>query len=304
MPYLRLSDASIYYEVHGGQGQLVILVHGAMCSHRDWENQVRSLSASCTVVTLDLRGHGLSAASFETCAIERFAADVNALIKELGLGPAVLAGHSLAARVVIEAARQCQQNVSGLVLVDGSRLYAGEQVSAGDPARLTDQEVNARIADLIEAAIGSYADAAAADHVRTTMSSAPIGLRRAYLATSQHWDAHSFEEALEHLAPDLPVLAIQSTSVGYGFRRCSLSADATTTPYLEELKRHLRRLRVVVLPEVGHFSMLEAAARVSSLIWDFAKENGRSAVARPTHSASPSPGLECGTLTPGYSYEI
>jgi pimeloyl-ACP methyl ester carboxylesterase len=81
--YLELSDARIYYEVHGASGPAVVLVHGAMCSHRDWVNQACHLSGDCTVVTLDLRGHGWSAAPLRTCTIERFGADLNTLIQRL-----------------------------------------------------------------------------------------------------------------------------------------------------------------------------------------------------------------------------
>jgi 3-oxoadipate enol-lactonase len=282
MPYLDLGDASLFYEVSGPGKAPVVLVHGAMCSHVDWSHQLTDLSDSFTVVTPDLRGHGASRAPFESCTIGQFASDIHALIDELGFGSVVLVGHSLGARIVVEATAQRPDHVAGLVLVDGSRMFGPAPLDAADQAsRLSDQQVLAHMYRTIDEAIGPFADAATRAHVSTTMRSAPIGLMRALLTAWQDWDVNCYDRALAAVPPRLPVLAIQSTHVERSVRRRCLSAQTRTTPYLEYLSRHLPSIGTVIVPDAGHFSMLEAPREVSRLIRLVAGSAGRSSEDRP-----------------------
>jgi pimeloyl-ACP methyl ester carboxylesterase len=81
----------------------------------------RPRAAGYRVARTDLRGHGDSDATFSSYGDEETAADVTALICELG-GPAVIVGNSMAAGSAVLAAAQHPGLVSDLVLVAGSRL--------------------------------------------------------------------------------------------------------------------------------------------------------------------------------------
>ena len=73
-------------------------------------------------VAVDLRGHGASPGTPDECSIERYGADVAEVMQTLALPPAVLVGHSMGCRVVVEAAMQATDRVAGVVLVDGSQF--------------------------------------------------------------------------------------------------------------------------------------------------------------------------------------
>jgi pimeloyl-ACP methyl ester carboxylesterase len=75
-------------------------------------------------VTIDLRCHGASTGKAEDWTIEAHGGDVAAVARHLALAPAVLAGHSMGCRVVLEACLQAPDRVAGLVLIDGSWLGA------------------------------------------------------------------------------------------------------------------------------------------------------------------------------------
>jgi pimeloyl-ACP methyl ester carboxylesterase len=275
MSTFQFGDASLRYEVAGSGSPFVVLVHGAMCSHADWAHQLAELSAWFTVLAPDLRGHGASTAPFTSCTIGQFGSDIHAMIESLGLTPVILVGHSLGARVAISAAGERPDNVEGLVLLDGSRTFGpGPLAPHEDALRLTDQQLSEWMSRTIEAAIGPFADAAVRTHVSTTMRSTPIGLMRALLADWQDWDINRYDPALAALPPDLPVLAIQSTRVQTSARRQSLTADARSTPYLDYLRHHVPSLNTIVLPQVGHFSMLEAPGEISRAIRNFARSVG------------------------------
>src|SRR3712207_3770697 len=94
-------------------------VHGFACAHGHWDAQVAHLAPRHRTVAVDLRGHGDSPGSADECSIERYGADVAALLHALDSPPAVLVGHSMGCRVVIEAALQAPSRTAGVVLVDG-----------------------------------------------------------------------------------------------------------------------------------------------------------------------------------------
>ena len=267
--FLDRGGARIHYSVRGGATPTVVLLHGAFCSSADWVYQVRDLCGEFTVAAVDLRGHGRSTAPFATCTIEHFAADIIALVRARGWAPAVLVGHSLATRAVLEAAVADPAAVAALVLLDGSRAF-GQATAAESPGEPTAEKVALRLGAIIDGAVGPFATPAVAAHIRATMSSAPADLVRAFVATSQDWDANRFDTVVANLPPGLPVLAIQSTYFDHVERR-SLTADVATTPYLDELRRHLPDLQTVILPDRGHFSMLETPDRVTRLIGEFAR---------------------------------
>ena len=80
------------------------------------------LSTRHLTVAVDLRGHGTSPGTAAECSIERLGADVGEVIQALALPPAVLVGHSMGCRVVIEAALQAPAQTAGIVLIDGSQF--------------------------------------------------------------------------------------------------------------------------------------------------------------------------------------
>lgn len=264
MPYLELPDAVIYYEVTGVGRPALVLIHGGGCDHRDWHAQIEQLGTDFTVLALDLRGHGRSSGAIEDCPVERWAADVNALIEALGIGPAVIVGHSLASRVAAEAAWQQPANAAALVLVDGSRSVGGLAASAplaDAPSAIGDESLVA----IIDATIGPYADDATRRHIMETMSAAPRDLLQQTVAAYTDWDRERADIVFDQLPANLPVLAVQSTYHDSLTPRRSLSSS-DTSPYLEFLKRALPQLDVKVLPQTGHFAMMEKSGEVNALI--------------------------------------
>ena len=112
---------------HQGAGTPpVLFVHGFACDQTDWEAQVAHFSRAHEVAACDLRGHGRTPGRPEECTIANFGGDVAALVANLDWRGAVLIGHSMGCRVVLEAARLDPERVGALVLLDGSLMGTGE----------------------------------------------------------------------------------------------------------------------------------------------------------------------------------
>ncbi|MFN3789514.1 alpha/beta fold hydrolase [Massilia sp.] len=98
MPRIQTSGANptelYYYEQ--GQGQPVVLIHGWPLSHRMWESQITALAESgYRVIAYDRRGFGQSGRPGGGYDYDSFAADLDALMTQLDLRDAALAGFSM-----------------------------------------------------------------------------------------------------------------------------------------------------------------------------------------------------------------
>ena len=125
----------IHHVVAGKGRPAVVFVHGFGCAHSDWDAQVAHLSPRHLTVAVDLRGHGASPGTAAECSIERYGADVAEVMQALSLPPAVLVGHSMGCRVVVEAALQAPAHAAGIVLIDGSQFASAMETDAQGDVR-------------------------------------------------------------------------------------------------------------------------------------------------------------------------
>jgi pimeloyl-ACP methyl ester carboxylesterase len=110
----------IAYEARGAGDVAVVFLHCWACNRDFWRHQVEPVAeAGYRVVALDLPGHGASAAAARAeWTLPGLAADVEAVIRELGLERVVLVGHSMGGPVGLETAGRMPGTVAGIVGVD------------------------------------------------------------------------------------------------------------------------------------------------------------------------------------------
>jgi 3-oxoadipate enol-lactonase len=272
MPRTELNGINLYFELHGQGRPVFVFVHGGMCDHRDWARQVRQLKLKYSVLTLDLRCHGLTKGAFEDCRIERWADDVSTLIDVLKLKSVALIGHSLGARIVVEAAARNPGAVGTLVLLDGSRMYGGfSATKASSPGTTAEVATgHAALAAILDALIGPHADAATRSYLMKNLSGAPPALMQAAVDTIRDWDLGRADAAFAALRKDLPMLVVQSTYHDRFTPRYSLESDGQRTPYLDFVEAAHPGATVKTLSGAGHFCMLERSEEVTALIEAFA----------------------------------
>jgi non-heme chloroperoxidase len=105
-----------YAESGAPDGVPVIFLHGVIDSWRSFATVLPCLPGSIRALALTQRGHG-EAARPAAYRIGDFAADVAAFIDALGLGAAVLVGHSMGATVAQRVAIDYPERTRGLVLI-------------------------------------------------------------------------------------------------------------------------------------------------------------------------------------------
>lgn len=94
----------------------IILVHGAWCDHRTWDNVARLLrKAGREVIALDLPGHGADQTPPESVGLSDYASQVAGALKEFG--PSLLVGHSMGGMAISAAAELVPHLVTKLAYV-------------------------------------------------------------------------------------------------------------------------------------------------------------------------------------------
>lgn len=106
MPYLELPDGVPLYYTDEGAGPPVVLIHGWTMNNTFWAGNVPALAASNRVVTVDLRGHGLSGKTDDGHTLAQYARDVRALLGHLQLERASLVGWSMGVAVALAYVQQ------------------------------------------------------------------------------------------------------------------------------------------------------------------------------------------------------
>lgn len=95
----------------------IVFIHGVLNDHSVWILQSRYLAHhGWNVLAIDLPGHGKSAGSCPR-SVEEAADFVLALLDELGIQQAALAGHSWGSLIALHAASLAPQRVSHLALL-------------------------------------------------------------------------------------------------------------------------------------------------------------------------------------------
>jgi pimeloyl-ACP methyl ester carboxylesterase len=265
MPYLDLPDAKLHYQTRGEGGVPIVFVHGALCAHEDWNPQFEHFGARHRVIAIDLRGHGKSTvADPDTCSIVTFAADVVALMRALALPPAVLVGHSMGCRVVLEASLQAPERVAGLVLNDGGRLGQGDPAAAEQKLRAEMAAAYEKVmGPLFESMFNAKSDPKLKERLVRRALAVPQAVGVAFFPRMIGWDAGRVEEALQKVR--VPLLVLQSTFTNAQRVRVSLEPGSDNY-WFQVVRQHAPHADIQIVPGIGHFTMIEAPEATSRAI--------------------------------------
>jgi pimeloyl-ACP methyl ester carboxylesterase len=136
MPFATHDGTRIHYEVEG-LGKPLVLYHGLTGSGERWRDTgyTAGLSDTYRLILIDARGHGLSDKPRQPDAYGRLrqAADVIAVLDDLGIASTRFWGHSMGGDVALTLGRFHPERVRALV-VTGYSPFAAEGEEAAEMA--------------------------------------------------------------------------------------------------------------------------------------------------------------------------
>jgi len=122
----------IAYTRSGVQGRPpAVLVHGGGAHAGWWLGVEPLLAATRDVVTVELSGHGDSGHRYSYGA-DVWASELQAVIDDLGRGPAVLVGHSLGGLISLHTAGTRPDHVCGVIAIDSAVIPSAPMPRRGN----------------------------------------------------------------------------------------------------------------------------------------------------------------------------
>jgi len=134
--FLIADDVTLRWVQWGEQGQPIICVHGLTANAFFFQSFADDLAMDYSVFAYDLRGRGDSDKPEDGYSVPIHAADLAALIDELGLERPIIIGHSLGALIALYFAAHYPDKLSKLVLLDAGTPLPWS-IPAEQPAWLT-----------------------------------------------------------------------------------------------------------------------------------------------------------------------
>lgn len=259
---IEIDGATLACEDSGGDGPVVVLVHGLGGSLYGWRAQVRALAdAGYRAIAYDQRGAGLSTTAGAPYSVGGWAGDLVALLDALGVERAAICGHSMGCMVAENAALALGERCWALAVLGGRAEWpegAGETF---------DQ----RAALAREGRLDEVAEAVAAGGLTEGFREESPELWGLMVASVAANDPEAYAEAALATArgsmPDLgelgcPVLAFAG------------SEDAVTPPEAAaEIAAATPLGESAVIAGAAHWCMLEAPAEVSGTLISFLDGN-------------------------------
>jgi pimeloyl-ACP methyl ester carboxylesterase len=117
--FLSAGDIRLHYLRYPGAGPVLLLLHGLTANAQAFGGLMNAgLGTGYSIVSLDLRGRGLSDHPAFSYGMEEHAADVLALIESLGVERVHICGHSFGAFLGVYLAAEHPEKVEKLIMLD------------------------------------------------------------------------------------------------------------------------------------------------------------------------------------------
>ncbi|MBE7197594.1 MAG: alpha/beta fold hydrolase [Parafilimonas terrae] len=268
--FVRVAGRTWHVQVMG-EGPVLLLLHGTAASTHSFRDLARLLMPRFTVVIPDLPGHGFTQRPPDGgMTLPGMAAGVARLLDGLDLRPALAAGHSAGAAVLVRMALDRRFAPGRLVALNGALLPFGGvsgHVAPGLAKLLFLNPVAPRVFAFLAgegtvtrmlASMGSRIDRRGVA-LYTRLMRDPAHVESA-LAMMAHWD-------LDGLSRELPELSVPLTLVVGGRDR------AIPVEVAEAVRRRVPSAEVRVMPGLGHLAHEEDPGRIAALLTGLAEEN-------------------------------
>jgi pimeloyl-ACP methyl ester carboxylesterase len=256
---VRANDGvNIVCEVRGRGDTALVFLHG-WCGDREyWKNQVEVFAPDYRVVTLDQAGHGESGKERKTWTAGNLAADVEAVVKELGLKRVIIVGHSMGGSIGLLAAKRMPGTI---VAVIGADTLQNAEFKMPEEARKPLMEgFQKDFKGTVRMGFGALLSEKVDADLKKWLT-AKAETQDPKMAVALMNDLFALDAKTALIEAKVPVRCINSAG-GYQF----------FTPTDVAINKKYADYSAVTIAEVGHYPMLEKPDEFNQKLRDVLKE--------------------------------
>lgn len=237
----------------GGQGQTLVLLHGAGDQAGTWSGIADALAPRYRIVIPDLAGHGGSAPAEGPITVSQVVRGLEAILSQGPQDPVILVGNSLGAWVAMLYARAHPGRVARVILINGGPVKGDRtDLSLTPKSRVEAAALMTQLRDSKSGPIPGYV----LDDVVRVAQTGPL----ARLAqTAGEMEAFVLDGKLDEITAPVNLLWGESDklfSVGYA----------------ERMMRDLRASRLTTIPACGHVPHVECPIRFKAALLDILQQ--------------------------------
>jgi len=261
VPHANVNGIEIHYR-ETGEGFPIVFIHGYTGNSRNWPLTVPALREQFRTISMDLRGHGLSAKPTrpEDYKLALMANDVRGLLEQLGVHECYLVGHSMGGGVAMRLIVSHPELFRALVLVDTS-------ASPQDSSR-TDMRTA-----LLKIAREEGLEAAFEAQLRIDPGASEI---RSNPEAIEVWRQQFLMTSLEAYLYCAAAMAERESSFLEDLRRIAVSAlivcGERDAPFLDpsrQMHETIPGSELVIIPGAGHSPQFETPAEFNRVLREF-----------------------------------
>jgi 2-succinyl-6-hydroxy-2,4-cyclohexadiene-1-carboxylate synthase len=250
-----------------GIGPPLVLLHGFTGSADTWAPHIPAFAPRARVVAVDLLGHGESDAPTDPhrYRIEQAAADVVAMLDQIGVDRPIVLGYSMGGRLALHLAATARNRIAVLVAVSAS---PGLRDDAARRGRVVE---DAALADAIERdGVPAFVDRWERHPLFATQARLPVTVRESVRAQRLRHSARGLANSLRGMGQGvqpamhdslhrlrIPTLIIAGE---LDDRYCALG---------REMSRLIPGAQLAIVPQAGHAVHLEQPALFQRSVLEF-----------------------------------
>jgi len=264
MSKIHVNGVELYYELHGMAEKPVLVLNNGiiMNAANSWGFQTKALSQHYRLLQYDCRGQGQSEHPQDTYSMEQHADDLAALLSEIGIESAHVAGISYGGEVAQAFVLKYPERVRSLILAD------------------TVSEVGPALRIIVQSWLDAARDGNAEAFFNTTV---PWNFSSQFIAANPGLlkDARGRYDLLDY--PAVVRLCECFLKVDFTDRLSEIQTPTCIlvgasdllkgTEYAAILKGHIPQAEMHILPGAGHASCWERPQEFNSVILGFLAKN-------------------------------
>lgn len=246
-----------------GQGTPVVLIHGFPLTRAMWRPQMDALRDRFTFIAPDLRGFGESAGPTDDITMDTYAEDVIGLLDALEVERVALVGCSMGGYVAFRVMARAAPRIRALVMADsraGPDSAEARERRYAAVRRIQTEGPEGFVNDFTSQLVGPTTKArrpAVVDEVRRIIGTPPpSSLAAALNALAARPDSRPLLPSIS--APTLAIVGEEDT--------------LTPPDAAREIATGVPAGRVVIIPQAGHLSNLEAPDAFNEALLGFLSE--------------------------------